>query len=82
MPPSAEAVVTQAMTSLEQVRIPPILRERIDQHQRNLKSLAAALLEGGQDIAEVQWTIEGVLDSFKAELVKTIISLQEDARAV
>ena len=82
MPPSAEAVVTQAMTALEQDDIPPILRERIDQHQRNLRNLAAALLEGGQDIVEVQRTVEGVFDSFKAELVKTIIRLREDAHAV
>lgn len=81
MPPVAECVVDQAMLSLEQVNIPPVLQDRIDQHQLHLTSLASALLAGGQNSDNVRETIEDVLESFKAELIRTIESLIENQHA-
>lgn len=73
----ARQVVAEALTSLEQVDVPHVLRDRIDQHQRNLMKLAASLLESGQDETQVREVIEGVLDSFKDELLRTIRTLRD-----
>ena len=81
MPSVADCVVTQAMSSLEEFDVPPILQNRIDQHQQHLTSLASALLAGGQNSDDVRQTIEDVLDSFKEELIKTIRSLIEGQHA-
>lgn len=82
MSTAPQSVVTQVITSLQQIDIPPILQERIDQHQKHLTSLASALLAGGQDTDQVRHTIEEVLESFKSELLRTIDSLMEDPNAL
>ena len=82
MPAVAECVVDQAMSSLEQINIPPVLQDRIDQHQLHLTSLASALLASGQNSDDVCKTIEDILESFKRELIKTIDSLMENQHAV
>jgi len=81
MPSVADCVVTQAMSSLEEFDIPPILRDRITQHQQHLTSLASALLAGGQNSEAVRQTIEDVLESFKGELIRTVESLIENQHA-
>jgi len=81
MPSEADCVVTQAISSLEEFDIPPILRDHIDQHQQHLTSLASALLAGGQNSDDVRQTIDNVLESFKEELIRTINSLIENQHA-
>lgn len=82
MCPIAQSIVSEAMTSLENIEIPPILQETIEKHKVNLTSLACALLEGGQDTNVIRQTIDEVLDSFKRELVSTIDSLKETRNVV
>ena len=82
MPHVTGCVVTQAMSSLQQIDIPPVLRDRIDQHHRHLTSLAAALLASGQNSDDVRRTIEDVVESFKGELIRTIDSIMDNQHAV
>ena len=82
MSPEAQSVVSQAMSSLHQVDVPPILEDRIAKHQTHLMCLASTLFAGGQDTDQVRQTIEEVLESFKGELLKTIASLMENNDAV
>ena len=76
MAESAERLVSRAMLSLETVDVPETLQDSINQHQRHLLSLAAALLAGGQDEAVVKQAIDGVFSSYKNELVNTIMALK------
>ena len=82
MSPTPQSVVSEAFGTLEHIEVPAVLQDRIDQHQRNLLALAASLLAGGQDTDQVRETIEGVLDSFKHELLNTIKSLRETDHVV
>jgi hypothetical protein len=81
MSPAVQSVVSDAMETLEDLSIPRGLRDRIDQHQQNLTDLAGALLAGGQEVDEVRDTISAVLESFKDELLNTIIALREGPHA-
>ena len=82
MSPLAASIVSEATTSLQHIDVPPVLRERIDQHKENLIGLACALLAVGQDSNDVRQTIEEVLDGFKDELFRSIQSLMENTDAL
>lgn len=82
MSPAADKVVDQAMQVIDRAEVPKPLQDSIDQHQRNLTGLAGALLEGGQDVEQVRQTITTVLDSFRDEILRTIVALREDTHAL
>ena len=82
MSPETRCVVTQAMSSLQQIDIPPVLRDRIDQHHLHLTSLAAALVASGQNSDDVRKTIEDVVKSFKGELMRTIDIIMDQEHVV
>ena len=73
---SADAIVAQALQSLDTTAAPATLQELITQHQRNLLNLACALLTGGQTEKVVQQTIDDVFASFKNQLMLTIFELR------
>jgi flagellar motor component MotA len=82
MPNITDTVVSEALATLEEVDIPPILKERIEQHRKNLMALAASLLAGGQDADQVRESIELVLSSFRDELLSAVDSLKEAGHVV
>ncbi len=77
MAETEENLVRAATKSLCRMEIPKALEESIRQHQRDLTALAAALLESGRDEATVRRSVETVFDSYRDELVKSILALQE-----
>ena len=70
------------MQSIDQMQLPQDLQNRIEKHKENLSNLATSLLAGGQDIEQVRTTVTLVLDSFKEELLRTLIALRENDNAV
>ena len=78
MSAQAHMFAVRAMESLGDIEIPPSLSRLIDQHHRNLTSLASALLRGGLGEDQVRQTVERVFQGFKAELTAAIVSIKED----
>ncbi len=72
-----EDIVASATKSLCEIDIPPTLADSIDNHQKQLISLASALLAGGYDEMMVKQSIEVSFNSYKKELISTIVALQE-----
>jgi hypothetical protein len=79
MTQSANALVSQTMASLGSMDVPQQLRHSIDQHRRNLLSLAASLLAGGQPEAVVEKTLDVIFTEYRNELTNTIIALRENS---
>ena len=77
MTPDVTKEIDDQIVSIDRSSLPKELRARIDNHRDNLLCLAASLLEGGHDIDEVRPIISTVLDSFKEELARVMISLSE-----
>lgn len=77
MAETEDDLVRAATKSLGRMEIPKALEESIRQHQRDLRALAAALLESGRDEASVRRSVEIVFDSYRDQLVKSIIALKE-----
>ena len=75
MTPDVTKEIDDAIVSIDRSSLPEELRVRIDSHRDNLCNLAASLLEGGHKIDEVRPIISGVMDSFKEELARVMISL-------
>ena len=73
-----ELMVRTAMAPLDQMEIPTPLEESIRQHQQNLKRLAASLLASGHGEAMVRRSVETVFNSYRDELVRSIVEFQED----
>jgi hypothetical protein len=78
MPPDVDQVVNHAMESIDGLELPQELQASIERHRKNISNLAASLLAGGYDIDQVRATISVVLDSFKDELLRTVMALKEN----
>jgi hypothetical protein len=76
-----EKLVSDTLASLDDVDIPVILRSSIEKHEKNLVTLAHALLAGGQTEEEVRVTLDSLFQSYKAELTRTILLLRDDKQS-
>lgn len=72
----ASDVVREVMNSIVRADVPPLLLDRLEEHCGNLKSLAMALIDSGMDEERTKEIVSASLDSFKAELSRTILILQ------
>lgn len=74
-----DQLVLTAMVSLDGMEIPKSLEDSIDQHQRNLTRLAGSLLACGHDEQMVRNSVATIFNSYREELVKSIMKVQESS---
>lgn len=66
------------MSSIDDLDIPDELQKSIASHQKNITNMAALLLESGKDQSFIERCIGEIVDSYKSELIKTIVVLKGD----
>jgi predicted component of type VI protein secretion system len=76
VPKIAKKLVSQTLQSLHGVDVPKRLRDSVDQYQRHLLDLAVTLRTSGEDEAKVAKVLDTVFKSYRAELIKTIMTLR------
>lgn len=81
-PKSADELVVQAMSSIDGLDIPVELQKSIASHQKNIMNMATLLLESGKDQQFIEKCIGEIVDSYKSELIKTIMVLRSDGHEV
>jgi len=72
-----EHLVQTTMAPLAGMTIPPKLTASIRRYQCDLTLFAAALLEGGHEEEVVRRSVETVFESYRDDLVRSIIELRE-----
>ena len=72
----AEEIVDQVVEPLRSFELPPELLESAERHKKHLISLATALLMRGADESDVRQSVELLFQSYKDELVRTILVVQ------
>jgi hypothetical protein len=77
----AESLVSGAEEAMGPLQAPSQLQDRIDEHRQHVLSLAATVLVSGRDVTFVRRLVDGVLLSYREELVKAIMALREDGSA-
>lgn len=73
---TADEFVVQAMSSIDNLDIPVELQISIANHQKNIMNLATLLLESGKDSEFIGKCIEEIVESYKSELIRTIMALK------
>lgn len=69
------------MNSIVRADVPPLLLDRLEEHRSNLQSLAMALIDSGMNETRTREVVSASLDSFKAELSRTIMMLKVTGHA-
>ncbi len=73
---STHDILQRIEQEVEFLSAPQVLRESIVRHQQNLLQLAESLLCAGMEPAAIDATVTQMLDSYKAELLRTIHELR------
>lgn len=76
---SAEDIVAQTLEPLEHLNIPAALQESLENHHSQLINLAVLLHQQGANEDTVRSSIKTVFKSYEAELIRTIVTLGNDA---
>jgi len=79
---TAHTIATHAATRLADLTIPDRLRDSLDRHHANLAQLAVSLLDAGLERQQVEQAVVTVQRSYRQELVRTILSEQEQCDAL
>jgi len=75
---NAESLVADAVAALDDLDVPDELRESITRHNRHLVELARKLIASGMDEDAIKSVVNRAMDSYKTELIETILSVRED----
>ena len=73
---STHDILQRIEKEVEFLSAPQVLRESIARHQQCLLSLAESLLCAGMEQADIDARITQMLDTYKAELLRTIHELR------
>ncbi|MCA3261240.1 MAG: hypothetical protein ING44_04800 [Telmatospirillum sp.] len=77
----AADLAAQTIAPLVPARMPAVLTASILQHERNLTTLATALLNDGCDESTVAASLATMFESYRKQLTAVLVRLKEDADA-
>lgn len=78
---SAEEIVSNVISSMDPLGVPDIIRSSIEKHRSNLLNLAATLINGGYDREIIEASLDSVFGSFRREVIKVVLELNESKDA-
>lgn len=77
MSQAAFDVIRKVIQPVASRQLPPVLLERLETHRANLQNLAVSLIESGLSPEETRVIISKALESFEAQLQRTIATMGE-----